>query len=221
MNDSQLTEIALFPIPECAVFPGTVFPLHVFEPRYRTMVKYCMDNKLPLAVCHTEKLLHEHPPEQDVREALQSNQDTYKPYAVFGAGRCELVDTTTDGRLLINVHIQDRYEWIEEVQTLPFMIAKCRLYEDNPMSDEERDEALQLQDKILHRLMALSGGDPSINDRLASSEWMDMPVEEFSFKLFSVIRMNGDVQQAILEMQSPRDRLKVSLDTLNQIKQSP
>ncbi|EAT12311.1 ATP-dependent protease [Bermanella marisrubri] len=221
MNDEKLVDIALFPIPECAVFPGTVFPLHVFEPRYRTMVKHCLDNNLPLAVCHTEKLLHEHQPEQDIREALQSNQDTYKPYAVFGAGHCKLVDTTTDGRLLINVLIEKRYEWVEEVQTLPFMIAKCRLYKDKPMSENEHEEASQLQDKILHRLMALSGGDPSINDRLASSEWVDMPVEEFSFKLFSVIRMNGDVQQAILEMQSPRDRLKVSLDTLNQIKQSP
>jgi Lon protease-like protein len=32
-------EIPLFPLPNCVLFPGTVQPLHIFEPRYRAMVQ--------------------------------------------------------------------------------------------------------------------------------------------------------------------------------------
>ena len=31
-------EIALFPLPNCVLFPGVVQPLHIFEPRYRAMI---------------------------------------------------------------------------------------------------------------------------------------------------------------------------------------
>ena len=31
-------EIALFPLPNCVLFPGVVQPLHIFEPRYRRMM---------------------------------------------------------------------------------------------------------------------------------------------------------------------------------------
>src|SRR3954468_5096702 len=32
-------EIALFPLPNCVLFPGVVQPLHIFEPRYREMLR--------------------------------------------------------------------------------------------------------------------------------------------------------------------------------------
>jgi hypothetical protein len=31
-------EIAIFPLPNCVLFPGVVQPLHIFEPRYRKMM---------------------------------------------------------------------------------------------------------------------------------------------------------------------------------------
>ncbi len=37
LTSSALAELPLFPLPNCVVFPGTLLPLHVFEPRYREM----------------------------------------------------------------------------------------------------------------------------------------------------------------------------------------
>ncbi len=34
-----IEEVALFPLPEVVLFPGTLLPLHVFEPRYRKMTE--------------------------------------------------------------------------------------------------------------------------------------------------------------------------------------
>ena len=39
---SQPLEVALFPIPSLVAFPGTIVPLHVFEPRYRQMINDCV-----------------------------------------------------------------------------------------------------------------------------------------------------------------------------------
>ncbi|WP_396588484.1 LON peptidase substrate-binding domain-containing protein [Bermanella sp. R86510] len=221
MNTKHTTDIALFPIPDCVVFPGMVFPLHVFEPRYRDMVKFCLQEDMPIGICHTQKILHSKTPQGDNKDKLNSNQDTYKPYPIFGAGPCELVKTISDGRMLINVKIEGRYKIEEEVQTLPFSIVRCSAYDDDTMTQAETEQAQLLQEKILNRLMALSGGDPSICERLRSDEWQNKPVQEFSFELFSIIRMDGDVQQKILESRSIPERLQASLDILNSAPMNP
>jgi len=40
--------VAVFPLPKLVMFPGTLLPLHIFEPRYRDMLRDCLetDDKL-------------------------------------------------------------------------------------------------------------------------------------------------------------------------------
>jgi uncharacterized protein len=46
-----LQELAVFPLPRLVFFPGTVLPLHIFEPRYRVMMQDCLKSgRLALAV---------------------------------------------------------------------------------------------------------------------------------------------------------------------------
>ena len=37
-ENSVLEQVPLFPLPKIVHFPGTLLPLHVFEPRYRQMI---------------------------------------------------------------------------------------------------------------------------------------------------------------------------------------
>jgi ATP-dependent Lon protease len=46
---AALDDLALFPLPTL-LFPGALLPLHVFEPRYRAMVKDALDGSRVLAV---------------------------------------------------------------------------------------------------------------------------------------------------------------------------
>merc|ERR1712157_548154 len=103
-----MANIAIFPIPNCICFPGTVMPLHVFEPRYRTMVQHCLEHQMPLAVCHTQKVLRQAERKDTLDEMLNSNQSTYKPELVFSAGPCELLQTLDDGRMALQVNMQQR-----------------------------------------------------------------------------------------------------------------
>jgi Lon protease-like protein len=46
-----LQDLAVFPLPRAVFFPGTYLPLHIFEPRYRALMKDCIARgRLAIAV---------------------------------------------------------------------------------------------------------------------------------------------------------------------------
>ncbi|WP_040556493.1 LON peptidase substrate-binding domain-containing protein [Reinekea blandensis] len=212
-----MTEIAVFPIPQCVAFPGTHFPLHVFEPRYRTMVEHCIETGLPLAICHVEKQVREAPKDQTLSEALNSNQATYRPVQLVTAGECRLHETLQDGRMMISVALDQRYRLDREVQALPFMIFDATPVDDDPMSPEEAHEAQLLKDKLMHRLLALTADSVEIQATLNSDTWIQKPVDAFSFELFSLLQTDPDIMQNLLEMRSPLARMKTALDLLSEV----
>ena len=212
-----MPNIALFPIPECVAFPGTIFPLHVFEPRYREMVNHCLEQNMPMAVTHTETLISPSPKNQTTEQAMQSNQATYKPYTVFSAGKVELIETLKDGRMLIDVHLNERLYAVTELQQLPFLIYECEPYLDRPLTDDDIAQSEQLKQKLLKRLLALTNHSEAIQEQLQSARWQEMDVVEFSFRLFGLVRLEGDISQQILQCRSPVERLHIALQMLNKI----
>lgn len=50
VSDNELHRLAIFPLHGVALFPNTMVPLHVFEPRYRQLVEDCLEQDRPLAV---------------------------------------------------------------------------------------------------------------------------------------------------------------------------
>jgi Lon protease-like protein len=49
---SAVIHIPIFPLPDVVLFPHTLLPLHIFEPRYRQMVRECLagDKRLAMAL---------------------------------------------------------------------------------------------------------------------------------------------------------------------------
>lgn len=48
--DAALGALPLFPLPQAVLFPGAVLPLHVFEPRYKAMIRDCLASHRALTV---------------------------------------------------------------------------------------------------------------------------------------------------------------------------
>ena len=86
------TEIALFPIPNLVAFPGTIVPLHVFEPRYRKMIKDAVEQGMMVGPCHTRKEISPGKQNQTMDQAMSTNQATYEPCQIFSAGPCDVLD---------------------------------------------------------------------------------------------------------------------------------
>ncbi|MFN9915038.1 MAG: LON peptidase substrate-binding domain-containing protein, partial [Pirellulaceae bacterium] len=42
VSDLSVRELPLFPLPDVVLFPQEVLPLHIFEPRYRMMLRTVM-----------------------------------------------------------------------------------------------------------------------------------------------------------------------------------
>lgn len=210
-----MTPISIFPIPNCVCFPGTVFPLHVFEPRYRAMVKHCLDTGQLLAVAHTQKMVSESKSTGSLKDALQSNQATYKPFSVFSAGRCELIEALDDGRLYLQIHMTSRFIAVNELQVLPYSVFDCTIVEDEPLLEVDEVALAILQQKILKRLLAITADSPDIQAILGSAAWTTKKPSAFSFEVFSLLRFEADDQQKILEMTVPAQRLAYLLTLLN------
>jgi len=211
---SDNRNVALFSIPGCVTFPYTHMPLHVFEPRYRDMVNHCISNDMMMGVCHTHKVLHEKKASQSLKETLNSNQSTYKPQSVFSVGDVELLDTLPDGRLHVVVHMQERVQLEQEVQTLPFSIVEVSSLADLEFENQKHDTA-QLKEKILTRLKALFAANTELMAYFDSAEIQDMNEDMFSYHIFSVLQFDPDMQQQILEIRSGVQRLELLLDILN------
>jgi Lon protease-like protein len=210
-----MTPISIFPIPNCVCFPGTVFPLHVFEPRYRAMIKHCLDTGQLLAVAHTQKVVSESKSNGSLQEALKSNQTTYKPFPIFSAGRCELLEELEDGRMYLQVRMESRYTVVKEIQTLPYSVFECTVVEDEALSEEDEVALAMLQQKILTRLLAITADSPEVHAILSSSAWTGKKPIVFSFEVFTLLQFDADIQQKILEMISPAERLTYLLTLLN------
>lgn len=49
LTESELAELPVFPLPNAVLFPGVSIGLHLFEPRYRAMMRHCLE-KGPRAI---------------------------------------------------------------------------------------------------------------------------------------------------------------------------
>jgi ATP-dependent Lon protease len=67
---AALEVLPVFPLPQTVLFPGALLPLHIFEPRYRSMVKDALVTNKALAIALIretgERDAHRHPPIEPV-----------------------------------------------------------------------------------------------------------------------------------------------------------
>ncbi|MDG1204913.1 MAG: LON peptidase substrate-binding domain-containing protein [Pseudomonadales bacterium] len=209
-------EVALFPIPDIVTFPGTVVPLHVFEPRYRQMIHDAVERNMMIGVCHTRKQIRAAKSNMTQVEALSTNQATYLPQTVFSAGYCHVTETSEDGRIFANIVMEQRFQLGDEIQTLPYRINNSTPYNDKTRAELELEQApnspdidyAALQALITERLLVIIGDqNPGLVAILKHKDWSELTPETFSFRIFQFLHLDADVMQDILEMRQPGERL--------------
>ena len=206
-------EVALFPIPDVVTVPGTVVPLHVFEPRYRQMVNDAVERNMMIGVCHTRKQIRAAKTNMTQAESLSTNQATYIPQTVLPAGYCQITDTSQAVRIFANIVMEQRFQLGDEIQTLPYRINNATAYNDKTEAELELEQApdtpgfaytaLQTQ-----RLLFIIGyQNPGLVAILYHTDWSQLTPETFSFMIFQFLHLDADVMQDILEMRQPGERL--------------
>ncbi len=122
--------LPLFPL-EVVLLPGTPLPLHIFEPRYKEMIRECLENDAPFGVIR----------------ALEEG------IAEVGC-TAEIITVTKeypDGRLDLITEGRQRFEVLELNQERSFLRAEVLMVPDEPAVAvaEEKVRAVQLHLEIL------------------------------------------------------------------------
>ena len=180
---SAILQLPIFPLPDVVLFPHTLLPLHIFEPRYRKMVQACLsgDKRLAMALLQPgwENDYYGRPP----------------VYPVAGVGEIIQHEELKDGRFNILVRGSMRVSILAELSPdQPYRVARVRPLPDRyPMEDSQplgaRVEALKVF--YLRILAEVQKGQPEpakvfsgikdsgiITDRIASAAIADTDVRQ-------------------------------------------
>jgi Lon protease-like protein len=200
-------EISLFPIPGSVSLPFTHVPLHIFEPRYRQMIHESVEQKRRIGVAHTIRTIKASPIPFWTNEEDRLNRDheTYEAFPIFSAGFARIHETLPDGRIIVEIEMDRRYERTAVVKALPYQVVICTPYED--LADPDVDDQL-LRKRMDEKLLSLIGEESEIlRDKMESVLWKTQTTVQYSFAIYSLIGMPSDLLQKVLEMRSPKERI--------------
>jgi len=143
-------EIPVFPLPDVVFFPKTSLPLHVFETRYRVMVKDAIDADRMIAVA----LL------QPGWEQRYEGSPSYFPIATVG--RMEEIERTSDGRYYFKLAGLARVRLGEVLKETPYRLVRAEEIPEPPVDDADpaiRSSKLALLASQLCLVRELTGSD--------------------------------------------------------------
>jgi len=188
--------IPIFPLPNTVFFPDTRLPLHVFEPRYRKMVADALEGEERIGI---------------VLLAPGWENDYLGAPAVhaFGtAGLIEHVTTLENGRYNILLGGQVRFRILEEIQTLPYRIARVVAAPEDPVgvdiAKELRARLVELSTRYLEHL-------PGPTELV---EFESVTFEELANALIMSLTIDSEEKQRLLEIGSMVDRAGTVADML-------
>lgn len=188
-----------FPLPNTVLFPGTVLPLHIFEPRYRQMVDETLagDGVLSIALIRP------------------GNNEAENPilHAVAGCGRIIHSEKLDDGRYNILVQGMERVRLVQELRTDKLyreFRAEVLPRPDREALREAEFQLAKLQSCVLGlRTMLGSEEAPLIEVLRSTSD----PLELADILAASLIE-DSETQQAVLASEPLAERLEKLIDAL-------
>jgi Lon protease-like protein len=101
--------LPVFPLTGAVLFPGMILPLHVFEPRYRTMVEDALGTDAVLGMIQPVV------PRQDNRPLPGTEKENPELYDLGCAGYIERWQKLADGRYVLELRGVSRFRWQTEL----------------------------------------------------------------------------------------------------------
>lgn len=181
------------------------------------MIKDSIEQKRRIGVAHTKRVTapSKMPINANQVDFLNSNQESYEAYPIFSAGFAEILETLPDGRLIVQIKMDSRFEIIEELQQIPYKVIKC-----TPYIDTDLNENVESIKKLRHNLDLMfidlaSANQSGLKAFIESPEWTEIPLEEYSFAIYSLVALEPDNLQRVLELKSPIERISFLNDALS------
>ncbi|MBI2965870.1 MAG: LON peptidase substrate-binding domain-containing protein [Chloroflexi bacterium] len=185
-----MTRIPLFPL-NTVLFPGCSLPLRIFEPRYRQMLRTCLDGDRRLGVV-----------------LIKSGKEvggTADPYSVGTVGRIGDIGEPEGGAIPLVVTGERRFRIVGLDRSLPYLVGEVEYLVDavDPDANRAAVELRGVADRYLRLLFAARG------EYRGSMKLSDDPtaIEVVAASLLS--DHSAANRQAILEAEPLGNRLRL------------
>lgn len=190
----------LFPLP-LVLLPNELLPLHIFEPRYRQLLKDIELKRNIFGISLFE------PPEGFVEKPAV---DT-----IGCVAEIREVQTMPDGRSNVLVSGVIRYRLLDYVEAgTPYFMGDVEFFEDEPEDETllktSADEVFELFDRIAKAAFKLSG------NRGRFPEIVQAEPEPLSFLVTAAFNLDNEIKYRMLELTSTSERLTQLRDILLQ-----
>ncbi|HKV38266.1 MAG TPA: LON peptidase substrate-binding domain-containing protein [Blastocatellia bacterium] len=186
-----LEELPIFPL-ATVLFPGAILPLHIFEDRYKAMMRYAIENSGQFGLSY--------------RADAEVDKETPLEIGSVGcAAKINAVMPLDENKMNVLSTGLVRYRITELKQTEPFFVARIEPFSDDPEpgADISRlfDDTKEITERYLAALQLLN--DARTHDDI------ELPEEAEAFSLFicSALPVDNDLKQRLLEITSTRLRL--------------
>src|ERR671916_665752 len=200
---SEVFEIAVLPLQQTTMFPGTVIPLAAGRPRSVAAVEAALATEEKLLACVT------------VREARASAEiEAAPPDDLYEVGTLVMVKRmmrSPDGLQLI-VHGTERVRVVKWTQTDPHIRARVRITPAPTVRDPDAVEALtrNVQALVQRALAMLPEIPPEVRNAVLSA---NDPVQ-LSYFLGSILNLGVAQEQQMLEADTVDDLLQIAYSRL-------
>ena len=193
--------LPIFPLPNVVFFPKIILPLHVFEPRYKHMVRDVLQNERSIGLIL-------------LQEGWQADYFGAPSVHRIGCmGRIENYEKLPEGRFNILLHGLRRFELVRFVQEQPYRLAAVRLLEEKPFILENQQQLRareDLMEKFLTYLQQVLGME--LNDEKFDRS---APLETIVNQVAAVLDIPVQTKQQLLELSSMDKRLNQVRDILD------
>lgn len=234
IQDAELAELPIFPLPQCVLLPGGLLPLHVFEPRYRELTRYCLDGNRPMGVARLRPTRQLRGTRNNYgsgdlgyasalgsstnidRSTLAQELELGRPpvFQHVGVGRIICSEELEDGRFLLLVRGVARVVIDHELPaSRSFRLVSARRLGDCQADPEAVRHLHHQLMAICDRLaMVLDEGGRQLRD-LASGQIPGACADAVA----AALMMDADERQALLEQTNPHARLTAALSHVSRL----
>lgn len=197
-NAVDTIEIALFPL-NTVLFPGQVLPLHIFEDRYRLMIRQCLAEENPFGVVL-------------IRRGLEIGE-TAEPYMVGTLARIRESTHLSDGTMNIVSVGLERFRIRRLIHDRPYLRGEVETF---PMTESPDAEAVNA---LAHRVGQLA---VRYIELIAEAAGLHIKVDtvpdtpqRVGYLAAVAMQIDNKEKQSLLDSASPADILSAELTLLN------
>lgn len=192
-DKDALSSLPVFPLPNMVLFPGAMLPLHIFEPRYREMIRDAMaSHRLVAMALRKEDEVPGSPPPAIAQ--------------VLGLGEIVAAEPLPDGRYNVLLQGRARVRIVRELATgKPYRTVSAEQLFDERASDDtaplrKADSEVALR-ALIEEVASRLGDEDALALRKAVRERVSL--SRLTDRLASVLVTAGAARQSLLETLNP------------------